>query len=40
VIFTYQKSDDSAVDQALAFIEGFKNNNGDIRHKYKENQVK
>ncbi|WP_084050434.1 GEVED domain-containing protein [Aquimarina macrocephali] len=33
VIFTYQKSDDSAVDQALAFIEGFKNNNGDILNK-------
>ncbi len=33
VIFTYQKSDDSAVDQALAFIEGFTNNNGDILNK-------
>lgn len=33
VIFTYQKSEDSAVDQALAFIEGFKNNNGDILNK-------
>ena len=33
VIFTFQKSDDSAVDQALAFIEGFKNNNGDILNK-------
>ncbi len=33
VIFTYQKSDDNAVDQALAFIEGFANNNGDILNK-------
>ncbi len=33
VIFTYQDSEDSAVDQALAFIEGFANNNGDILNK-------
>ncbi|MDC1161959.1 M43 family zinc metalloprotease [Tenacibaculum sp.] len=33
VIFTFQKSDDNAVDQALAFIEGFANNNGSILSK-------
>ncbi len=33
VIFTFQKSDDTAVDQALAFIEGFDNNNGSILNK-------
>ncbi|MEW7277003.1 GEVED domain-containing protein [Aquimarina sp. 2201CG1-2-11] len=33
VIFTFQRSDDTAVDQALAFIEGFDNNNGSILNK-------